>query len=142
MTTNKILLAGLLGGIVAFILGFLVYGLLLTNFFAANSGSATGVMREEDMMWIPMIIGHLTWGIMFAIVYGRWAGISTFVTGAKAGALLGFLIGATFDMISLGSTHIMNVTGAITDIVVMTIISAIVGGMVGWFLGRDELKAA
>ncbi len=41
MNTNKILLAGLIGGVVAFVLGFLFYGVLLTDFFEANAGSAT-----------------------------------------------------------------------------------------------------
>jgi uncharacterized membrane protein len=141
MKINKILLAGLVGAIVALLLGFLAYDLLLGSFFAANLGSATGVMREEtEMLWVPMILGHLSWGMLFAVIYGHWANISTFATGAKAGAILGFLVGFTFDMINLGTTHIMSPTGAIADVVVMIIISAIVGGVVGWFLGRDTPK--
>ena len=139
MSNSKILLAGLVGAIVAFLLGFIVYGNLLAEFFVENSGSASGVMRGDDeMQWIPMILGHLTWGLLFAVIFGRWANITTFATGAKAGALLGFLIGASFDLIQLGSTHIPNLTGVIVDIIVMSIISAIVGGVVGWFLGRDK----
>lgn len=139
MNTNKILLAGVVGGVVAFLLGFLAYGVLLGDFFAKNAGSATGVMRGDDeMLWIPMILGHLAWGFVFAIIYGRWASISTFATGAKAGAVLGFLIAATFDLINLGSTHISTTTGVIVDIVVMTVIASLVGGVVGVMLGRDS----
>jgi len=139
MSNNKILLAGLVGAIVAFLLGFIVYGNVLTDFFIENSGSASGIMRADDeMQWVPMILGHITWGLLFAIIFGRWANISTFVSGAKAGALLGFLIGASFDLIQLGSTHIANLTGVVVDIIVMTILSAIVGGVVAWFLGRNK----
>ena len=78
MSNNKILLAGLVGAVVAFILGFIVYGNLLMDFFIENSGSASGVMRGDDeMQWIPMILGHVTWGMLFAIIFGRWANIST-----------------------------------------------------------------
>lgn len=139
MSNNKILLAGLVGAIAAFLLGFIVYGNVLTDFFIENSGSASGVMRADDeMQWVPMILGHITWGLLFAIIFGRWANISTFTSGAKTGALLGLLIGASFDLIQLGSTHISNITGVVVDIIVMTIISAIVGGTVGWFLGRNK----
>ena len=139
MSNNKIFTAGLVGAVVAFILGYLVYGMALTDFFMENSGSATGVMRGDDeMQWIPMILGHVTWGLLFATIFGRWAGITTFATGAKAGALLGFLIGASFDLIQLGSTHLSNLTGTIVDIVVMTVVSAIVGGVVAWVLGRNK----
>ena len=139
MSNSKIFTAGLVGAIVAFLLGFIVYGNLLAEFFVENSGSASGVMRGDDeMQWIPMILGHVTWGMLFAIVFGKWANISTFATGAKSGALLGFLIGASFDLIQLGSTHIPNLTGVIVDIIVITIVSAIVGGVVGWFFGRNK----
>ena len=135
--TNKILIAGVTGAIVALILGFLTWGMALSGFMEANSGSATGVMRSDsEMLWIPMILGHLSWGILFAIIYGRWANISTFASGAQAGALLGFLIGFTFDMINLGTTHLTNTTAAIVDVIAMTIISAIVGGVVAMMLGR------
>ncbi len=137
MNTNKILIAGLVGAVVAFILGYLTYGMLLSDFFRSNLGSATGVMRgDSEMMWGPLVLGHISWGMLFAIIYGRWANISTFSTGAKAGAILGFLIALTYSMINLGTTHIMNTTGAISDVIASTILSAITGGAVGWFLGR------
>ena len=136
---NKILIAGLVGAAAAFILGFLTWGLALSGFMESNVGSATGVMKEQsDFGWIPMILGHISWGLLIAYIFGHWANIKTFATGAKGGAILGFLIGFTYDMISLGSTNVMNTTGAIVDIVAMTIVSAIVGGVVGWMLGRGQ----
>jgi hypothetical protein len=136
---NKILLAGLIGGVAAFLLGGLFYGVLLKDFFLANSGSATGVIRGDDeMLWGPMVIGHLALGYLIAYVLGKWATISTFVSGLKAGGTIGFLISAAYTMINLGSTHIMNPTGSITDIVVQTFSFAITGGVVGWFLGRGQ----
>lgn len=138
MDANKILLAGVVGGVVAFVMGFLVYGLLLANFFEANAGTATNVMRGSDeMLWIPMVVGHLAWGLLFALIFGRWAGISTFTTGAQAGAVLGLLVSITYDMINLGSTNVMALDAALVDILVTTILSAVVGGTVGWFLGRN-----
>jgi len=134
---NKILTAGLVGGLVAFILGFLVWGLALSSFMESNIGSASGVMKDEaDFLWIPMILGHISWGIFFAYIFGQWANISTFATGASAGATLGFLIAFTYDMINLGSTNLMNITGTIVNIIAMTIVSALVGGVVGLVLGR------
>ena len=137
METNKILIAGLLGGITAFLLGWLFYGTLLMGFFADNAGAAQGVSREmEDMVWWAMIVGHLAYGYLFALIYGRWASISTFATGAKAGAVIGGLFGLTADMILYGSTHVTTLTGALVDILVMVVTGAIVGGVVGWWLGR------
>ncbi len=137
MSTNKIAVAGLIGGIVAFFLGWLVYGMLLTDFFKANGGGATGVDRapEEMVMW-AMIVGHLAFGLLVAIIFGRWASISTPATGAKAGAVLGFLVGLT-ALIDYGVTNISNLTGVLVNAVVLAVITAIMGAAVAWWLGRD-----
>ncbi len=138
MSTNKILIAGLIGGLAAFILGWLFYGTLLMGFFEKNAGSATGVTRPmEEMVWWAMILGHLAYGYLFALIFGRWANISTLATGAKAGAVIGGLMALTFDMIMYGSTNISNLTAALVDVVVMIVTGAIVGGVVAWWLGRE-----
>lgn len=141
MNITKILVAGLIGGAVAFLLGFLTFGMALSDFFASNSGSATGVMRADgDMQWIPMILGHLSLGMLLAVIYGRWANISTMATGAKAGLVIGFLVAFAYGMIDLGAMNIMNTTGTLVDIVAQTVIAGIVGGAVGWYLGMGAEK--
>lgn len=137
MNINKIILGGLIGGVVALILGFVFYGVLLTDFFSSNAGSATGVMRADDeMLWGPMIIGHVAWGVLFAYIFERWANISTFVGGAKAGAVIAVLVSLTYNMINLATTHVMNLTGALVDVVVMALVAAVTAGTVAWSLGR------
>jgi uncharacterized membrane protein YagU involved in acid resistance len=135
MSNNKILVAGVIGAIVALILGFLIYGLACSSYFASHT--TEGIMRADaDMVWWAMIVGHLTFGMLFAIIFGRWASISTFATGAKAGAVIGVLFALTFDLISFATSNIMDLTGALSDVVAMLVISAIVGGVVAWWLGR------
>jgi hypothetical protein len=74
--------------------------------------------------------------LLTTIIFGRWASISTFVTGAKAGAVIGLLTGAFFDLIMLGTTNISTPTAAMADILVNGIIGMFVGGAVGWILGK------
>lgn len=53
-------MATLAGFIVYFILGFIFYGMLLMDFYAAHSGSASGVMRTDaEMMWWALIAGNV-----------------------------------------------------------------------------------
>lgn len=141
MNIKQILIAGLIGGAVAFLLGFLIFGVLLSDFFENNAGSASGVMKgDAEMLWIPMILGHLAIGMLLAVIYVRWANISTFITGAKAGAVIGFLISCAEDLIDFGSMNLMNITAVIVNIVAVTIITAIVGGVIGMVLGRNAGK--
>ena len=139
MSTNKILIGGLIGFVVTFILGFLIYGMLLTDFFATNAGSATGVSRAEDaMLFLPLALGHLALGMLLAIILGRWAGIKTFTSGAMAGAVIGFLTGSAYDLIMYGTTNMMNLTGTLVDIVITTISTAIAAGIIGWYYGYSN----
>lgn len=136
---TKVLLAALVGGVTSFLLGWVFYGLLLADFFAANAGTATGVMKDDTSMgWIPLIVGNLTTGLLFAMIYSRWAGITTFKTGAIGGAWVGLLMGLSYDMVALGTTNIMNTTAALVDPLVWAVMSAISGGMVGWALGYGK----
>ncbi len=136
MNSNKILVAGVIGGVVAFILGYLLYGMALNGFFAENGGTATGVNREpEEMVWWAMIVGHLAFGFLLALIYGRWASISTAVTGAKAGAVIGALMGL-IGFIDYGVSNVANLTAVCVNVVVMAVITAIVGAAVAWWLGR------
>lgn len=135
MNSNKILVAGIVGSVVAFILGWLIWGMALSG---VDMGVPDGIMRsDEEMQFLPLAIGHLGFGFLLAIIFGRWASISTFSTGAKAGAMIGFLFSFANDFIMLGTSHLMNTNGAIIDIVAATVSMAITGGVVAWWLGRD-----
>jgi len=137
MNTNKILLAGLIGGAVSFLLGWLVWGVVLADFMKSNGGGATGVAKpESDYIWWAMIVANLAGGLLLALIYGRWGQISTFVTGAKAGAVIGLLMSASYDMLWFGMSNIMNLNATLVDILASTVVTALIGGVVGWFLGR------
>ncbi len=139
MSTNKILMAGIVAGIVGFFLGWVVYGMLLSSFYEANAGSATGVMRgESDMIWWALIAANLCWGLLMAYIYGRWANISTAATGAQAGAVIGLLIAGAWDFMMYATTNMTNLTGALVDIVAYAVMTAIVGAVAAWMLGRGN----
>ncbi|HMO40099.1 MAG TPA: hypothetical protein PKC76_19180 [Saprospiraceae bacterium] len=137
MNTNKLLLSGVAGGVAFFLLGFLVYGVLLMKFFEANAGTATGVMKEP-MDWWALILGNLAWGFLLAVIFVRWANISTFATGLRAGAIIGLLTGLSFDLMIYGTSNLSNLTGTIVDVLIFTALSAVAGGVVGLVIGMGK----
>ena len=137
MNTNKVLLATLGGGVVFFLLGFLFYVALFGSFFEANQGSATGVMKENPM-FIGIIIANLITAFLLAYIFNRWAGISTFTTGAAAGVIIVGLMTLSFDLMMYSTSNIFNLNGALLDVVIMVVIGAITGGVVGWILGYER----
>lgn len=130
------LVAGLLGGVGFFLLGWLLYGILLMDTMASYSNSAC--MRSDDDMSIPLLlVGNLIQGFLIAYIYSQWASISTFATGLQRGALIGFLLSMALNCIWYATSTVMTeFTGVIIDVAVSTVIWGLVGGIVGWWLGR------
>lgn len=137
MDAKKFAIGTLVGGIAFFLLGWLMYGMLFMNYFQANAGSATGVNKEAMDMW-ALFLGNLAMAALFTLIFLRWAGVSTFVGGLKAGAVIGLLIALGYDLTMFGTTNIMTLGGVMMDVVVYTVMSAIAGGLIGLVLGMGK----
>ena len=140
MNLSKVLLATLAGGVVNFLLGWLVYVKLMAGFFAANAGSGSGCMRGEDdmsMMW-ALIVGNLGYALLLAYIFSKWAGIRTAMTGMTAGATIAGLVAFAVDFTMLGVANINNLNSAIVDVLVSAVLGAACGAVVGWVLGYGE----
>lgn len=137
MDAKKRILATLAGFVVFFLLGWLFYGMLLMDFYATNSGSATGIMREEtDMVWWALIVGNLLQAYLLVYIFGKWANINSFGGGFQAGLIIGLILGFATNLSMYGTMNIINLTVALVDPFVAGVMMAITGGVIGWVLGR------
>ena len=137
MDAKKRIIATLAGFIVYFVLGFLLYGILLSDFMRANTGSATGVMRTDgEMQWWALIVGNVMQAYLLVYIFGNWANITTFGGGLKAGAIVGFIVQLGISLNMYGTTNISNLTATLVDPIVMTVMMGATGGAIGWVLGR------
>ena len=138
---TKTLLAGLVGGVAAFFLGWLIYGKVLMPIMAEHCNSS--VMRAEaDMIWWAMIVSNLFWGLSMALLLS-WGNVTNFMTGMTRGAIFGFvlLVGIDLSYYSM-TTMYTDTTGVVIDVLAGTVMNALIGGVVGWMLGRGNATAA
>jgi hypothetical protein len=137
MKTNKILLGGIVGSVLFFLLGWVIYGILLKDFMAANYNQS--VYRPmEDTIWWAMIVSNLGWGFMVSFVL-NWANVTKALPGAKLAAIIGFLLAVSIDLGYYAmTTMISNLTAVLVDIIVYIIMSAIIGATVGWVIGLGK----
>ncbi|MDO8366987.1 MAG: hypothetical protein Q7T20_09335 [Saprospiraceae bacterium] len=135
---TKVLLATLAGGLVSFFLGWLIFGILLdAQYKSMMTPEALALQRgEADFIIWAIVLSNLAYSLMLAVVYNRWANISTFQGGAIAGAVISFLIALSFD---LGQYSMFNMwkdsTGLIIDPLANGLFGALIGGIIGWVLG-------
>lgn len=139
MDTKKFLMGTVVGGIAFFFLGYLIYGMALTDFMAAHVGSATGVQRPmEEMVWWSLLLGNFLGGAFLTYVFLKWANVSSFGGGLSTGATLGFFLAATFDFTMFATSNVVDLTGVITDVIAYSVMSGISGGVIGMVLGMGK----
>ena len=133
---NKVLVGGLIGGVVFFLLGYLVYAMALSGMMADNT--MAGLSRPmEEFQWLFLILGNFAFGFLVAYVLNK-AGANSASAGAGVGAMLGFLMGLAVDFTMYGTSNAMTLTGVFVDIIAITVMSAVVGAVVGWWYGRGR----
>lgn len=137
MNLKSFTIGTLVGGIAFFLLGFIFYGTILVDFFQQNSGSATGITKEEPS-FLSLFLGEIAFGALYTYIFLQWANIRTFASGAKGGAVIGLLLGLGYNLINFGVNNIMTFTGHLTDTAVSLFSGAIAGGVIGWVLGKTD----
>ena len=137
MKTNKILLGGLAGGVAFFLLGWLIYGMVMMDYMMANQNQCA--MRPmEEMIWWSLILSNIIWALTYAVIFS-WANITGFANGLKSGAIIGLLIGASIDLSFYSmSTMFNSLTPVGVDIIATTVMSGIGGGIIAQVMGMGK----
>ncbi len=134
MDSRRFLTGTVVGGIVIFVLGYLIYGMALKGFYDANMGTATGVMRESPMLW-SVAIGSLFQAAFLTVVIG-WAGAGSAGAGFRVGAIAGFLVSAAMDFIMYGTNNVSNLTATIVDPLITLVFAGISGAVIAAVAGK------
>jgi hypothetical protein len=113
MTINQRLFGTVVGSVVLFVLGWLIWERLLPGFFESNAGSATGVMRDSQLVW-SVALGTLSYGALITLVIASRPRLSLF-EGLKTGAVVGLLMWFGVDFIYYGFGNLWNLTATVVD---------------------------
>lgn len=119
MNAKKFLVSGVVGGIVNFLLGWLFYGILFASQFPVTG----------DMNMTMVSLGSLVWGLFVAYIFVKWASISTWLTGFKAGAVIGLFLGLYWNFFynTMKATADINWQTVGLDILITIVITALCG---------------
>jgi hypothetical protein len=135
MSTKKLFIGGIVGGIVYYLLDWLVYGKLMTDWFIKHPGITSGYMRSNNAimsLMLYLVIGNLASGFLLSYVFAK-SKVNSLGAGLVAGGIIGFLSSAAFDSIQFATTTLISRQYALADILCFTIISAIAGALVAAF---------
>jgi len=132
MSSKKFLAGGIAGGIAFFLVGYLLFGLLLAEFMKTHSTTTAGVFRDmADIIWWSMVVSYLAYGFLLSYVIGK-AGAHSIGGGFKTGLITALLVSITNNCIMYSLANLTDTTGMAVDIATSTVEGGIVGAIVGW----------
>lgn len=134
MKTNKILLGGLAGGVALFLLGWVIYGMLLMDYTTANYNQCASRPMQE-MIWWAMILSNLALGFLLATIFS-WSNTTGLMAGAKAAGIIGLLLGVSMDLGFYSMTTMYSsLTVIFVDVIAYIVYLAIAGAVIAWVMG-------
>ncbi len=139
MTPQRFLVATVVGGLVLFAVGYLIWGLTLMGYFEAQSIGPEGMLKSEEEMNLPLIlVSNLIYGALLTLTVGVWAGKRSFVPGFTAGLLVGLLGASSMTAMFFATMNFMTLTGHLVDTVAAGIWAGIGGGVIALILARGD----
>jgi hypothetical protein len=133
----KVLRGTVFGGIVYFLLGWLLYGILFMDFFSANMNQCAN-KADEDMIWWAMIVSNLATALLLTLIL-KWSGAKGIVDGLKTGAIFGILLTLSFNLSSWSMTTMYNnFPSLLIDLLVSTFMLTVVGMIIVLLWGKEK----
>ena len=127
MINKNCVLATLAAFVTMFVLGYVIYDPILGGFFEANTGTATGVMKDSPVFW-QIIVGQLSCALLLVTAIS-WKGAASAADGFKTGATVGVLLGLYYGFMALGTTNISTMNAVLMDTVISLVLLGVAGAV-------------
>ena len=125
MFSKSNLLATLVGAIVMFFLGYLIWGMATVDFFEEHS--IVNVMKEVPNMGL-IALSNLIMVFVLSTLYSKWArGHHSMGQGFQFGAWIGVFTGIGMGMLQYSTANFMDATGYIAEAVIDIVFYGIIG---------------
>ena len=130
---KRMIIGTVAGSVAFFLLGGLIYQIILGDFYQANLGSATGVLRDLPIWW-ALIVSQMGFSAVVTYVFLH-ADVATAAGGLKTGAIFGLLLGTAISFDLYAVTNWSNSMVAFVEPFVTAVRTALAGAVIGWTLG-------
>ncbi|WP_299116642.1 hypothetical protein [uncultured Winogradskyella sp.] len=128
MNTKTFVIAGLVGGVVDWLLGWLFYGILFADTFPQP--------QEGTNAMLFITLGCFAFGFFISYIYNKWAQITTLAGGAKAGAIIGLFMGLITILFGMANQAQIDYERYGIELIISIIMATVVGAVVGFINGK------
>ncbi len=128
MFSKSNLLATLVGAIVMFFLGYVIWGLATVDFFTEHT--IVNAMKEVPDMGI-IALSNIIAVFALSTLYSKWArGHHSTGQGFQFGAWIGVFIGIGMGLLHYATANFMDLTGHIAEAVLDVVFFGIIGAVI------------
>lgn len=129
MNVKNFIVGGIVGGLADFLMGWLVYGIILKDAFPKPEGAG-----PENMMFI--FLGCMCFGFLLSYIFAQGEGVSKCVPGIKValGVALFMSLGNNFFYAMYKES--IEVSMMAIDVVASLAIATVVGAVIGVVNGK------
>ena len=137
----RVLVAAVVGAIVMFFLGWLIFGIALNSWIHANTIHYAGLMKEPMPDMLPLALSNLAFAWLYAYIFDQWAGIKTFVGGLIGGITIAVPLSLAIDLQYLAFFNLYKTISVIfVDLAGVAVMNGIAGGVMGLIIGKMAPK--
>jgi len=112
MDGKRLMIGTLVGGVVMFALGYVIFVLLMGDYFSSQI-TMPGLERETPIIW-AQLLGTAVLAALVTLCL-EWSGASSPMQAFKIGAIVGLLVWVGVDFIYYGFTNMMTLTQTLVD---------------------------
>jgi hypothetical protein len=138
---SKFLLAALAAFAAAFLGGWLIWGMALTDFYTENTAYDEADLNRETPLYWAYAVGSLLTSLLLTYVLHS-ANRNTVSKGFVMGLIFGLLNGLGHAMFVYGGMDVMEESVIAVDALVSAVFTGIIGAIIGGILGSGKKAAA
>lgn len=136
MNFAKLLIGSIAGAVTTFILGWIIFGMLLMDFMNSHPGLAGNIGKAEPD-YLYLIIGNVAAGLMFSYIFLK-ASINSLGSGFINGGIIGLLMSVANNCIWYSTSTALSKMSMAADVAGTTVMFAISGAVIGLVLGMGK----
>lgn len=137
----RVLLASAAGAVTIFVLGYLIYGVLLVSYLNEHMIQYADLNKPVPD-FVPLFLSNLVLAFLLVYTFDHWSKTRTVMGGLKNGAIIMLLIGLSKDLSFMGYMNLFKgFLPVIVDVLAETLRVALAGGVIGGVLGLMNKSA-
>ena len=140
MDMKRLMTGTIVGGIVMYAAGWLIWDVMFVDYYAANSGGAENLWRDAPVLWAG-IVGVLPMAALVTLALGKCDGASI-TTGIKVGGIIGGLAWLSVDLILYAYSNMNNLTITFVDPALEFVRTGLAGAAIAMVLAKTAGSAS